>query len=250
MLICHHCHKTLTLPEGWTHTVVCPHCRAEIDPTAPFQPDIGIQTDTPITAVPGPHDPGTSPIQWSTVARSTNMAEMGYLAHQLECRGYEVRIEQHDSFSALDGSWTSLYLLQVPAGDAEPSAHAIQEQLSLDETDSDVDSLLAGELAPEVPDDGLGTPAFWRPVALIVFAGVALLFVGHRMRELRGPDANPPHSPSLLRALEKIDQPFVSQPSPSNSKRYRITFDRHQHRWYLDTDIDGDGVYDQHHTFR
>ena len=103
---------------------------------------------------------------------------------------------------------------------------------------------------PDNAHDETDAPVFWRPVAMIVFAGAALLLVGHRIRALREPDANPPNRSTLLRTLEQIDRPFVSQPNPNNPKRHRITYDRRQRVWCLETDTDGDGQYDRMQNFR
>lgn len=236
MPTCHHCRKTFDATED-RQSAVCPYCRAVVDPE--------------------------QPTEWVAVARCASVAEAGYLANVLSAEGIETHIEQHDSFSAIDGSWVSVFLLQTPAADAEHAADRIREQIARDESEPSyaqtsgppVDSYGRASTAAPGPMDQeesqLGpTTTDWRPLALILFAGAAIFVIGFQFREARIHRATPSDGQTMLRALEKIDRPFVSQPRPGDTRRFRLLFDRRRRVWYLELDRNGDGRYEERRSFR
>jgi hypothetical protein len=216
MLTCHHCRHEFDAPEAGA-TAICPHCRSEV--RAPEE------------------------ASWVSVVRTVNLAEAGYLANELEMGGFCARIKQHDSFSALDGSWTSLFLIQVPDDVAQESADHLRTYL--EEADF---SGSAAALADAADGSHRGGPV-WRPLALMVVAGVAVLFIGQRMRELRARQHEPSRA-GLLTALEQIDRPFVSVEPGKGKGRFRLLFSRHAQLWRLQEDMNGDGRYDREWMFR
>jgi hypothetical protein len=216
VLTCHHCRHDFEASEPGA-TAICPECRSEVR-----VPDEGA---------------------WVSVVRTGNLAEAGFLANELETGGFRSQIRQHDSFSAVDGSWNSLFLIQVPLDQAQESADHLRDYLA--ETE------LAGPIT--VTEDGVdgGTQRGpgWAPIALMVVAGVAVLFIGQRMRELRARQHEPSRA-GLLNALEQIDRPFISVDPGKAPGRFRLLFSRHAHHWRLQEDINGDGRYDREWTFR
>jgi hypothetical protein len=243
MLTCPHCKNAFTSDDDGLQAV-CPHCRTVVD--------------------------RPPPTEWVSIVRCTNVAEAGYLANVLAGEGIETHIEQHDSFSAIDGHWVSMFLLQAPADAAQRAAERIRDQLAQDEVaaaDSYLDPPPAAqtkappagrEHAPveagipfgRLTREDTPAPADWRPLALILLAGVAIVVIGLQLRESNRRPAQPPTGPMLLRALEQIDRPFVSQPRPGDPRRYRLRFDGRRRIWHLDVDTNGDGRYDRRKAFR
>ena len=215
MLICHHCRHEFE-PLGVAPTAICPECRSEVRVTA------------------GP--------AWVSVVRTSNLAEAGYLADELENGGFRTQIKQHDSFSALDGSWTGFFLIQVPAEEAQQSADQLRSYLA----EPELTSPLSVAQDYDATDRG---PIVLRPLAMMLVAGVAILFIGQKMRELRARH-DPQTRPRLLTVLEKIDRPFVSVNPRHAPNRFRLLFSRPAEAWQLQEDVDGDGHYDRHWQFQ
>lgn len=218
MLICHHCRHHFDAPEA-AATAICPECRSEV-------------------RVP-------EPAQWVSVVRTSNLAEAGYLANELESGGFDSQIRQHDSFSAIDGSWTTRFLIQVPAENAQPAADHLRFHLAENELAAPVPS--AEDFAVDAAGRGV---VVWRPLALMIVAGAAVLLIGHKIRELRGRPHEPPSRARLLQVLERIDRPFVSVDPGQAGNRFRLLFNRPGQVWRLQEDMDGDGRYDREWRFR
>ena len=214
MLTCHHCRHEFENHEP-AATAICPKCRSEV-------------------RVP-------EPAEWASVVRTASLAEAGYLANELEAGGFESQVQQHDSFSAVDGSWSTLFLIQVPAEQAQQSADYLRSHLA----DTDLSAPIAA--AEEMPERGT---VIWRPLALMIVAGATVLLVGHKMRELRVRQQEPPSRARLLTVLEQIDRPFVSVGHGHAPNRFRLVFSRHGQFWRLQEDMDGDGQYDREWRFR
>src|SRR4051794_24641159 len=114
-------------------TIVCQHCETSIEPTRLLGwrrtcPNCGGAIKVP------------EPAPWADVARVSNLAEAGFLTDELVGIGFEARIHQLDDFNALSDRWTSLYLIRVPAEQAEEAAAQIQQYL-----DDDIRSRLGDE---------------------------------------------------------------------------------------------------------
>lgn len=216
MLTCHHCRREFE-PTQLGATAICPECRSEVRV--------------------GDND------QWVSVVRTINLAEAGYLANELETGGFPSQIRQHDSFSAVDGTWNSLFLIQVPAEQAQASADHLRAYLAEAEFSGPI------AVAEDGADDGAPRGPVWRPLALMVVAGVAVLFIGQRMRELRVRQHEASRA-NLLHVLEQIDRPFVSVDPGKEAGRFRLMFNRRMEIWRLQEDPDGDGRYDREWTFR
>jgi hypothetical protein len=184
--------------------------------------------------------------RWTDIARVTNLAEAGFLCDELVGLGMDARIYQLEEFSAITDRWGTVYLIRVPAQMAREAAAQIRRHLAEEpeETDAGV-----GALCFRFSADGQTVdPLFWRPVALIVLAGVASFLLGQRFSE-QNAERRPLRGASLSTAMGAIGRPFVSEPVPGEPQ-YRLSLDRRQRFWYLDTDRNGDGIFDTRHEIQ
>jgi hypothetical protein len=181
---------------------------------------------------------------WIDVARVNNLAEAGFLTDELVGLGIDARIYQLEEFSALTDRWTSLYLIRVPAGMASEAAAQIRQYLADEGAEREAESA-AFRFAHEQPMD----PLLWRPVALVILAGVSSFVLGQRFSDQNEakPDRRASRN-SLLSAVDAAGRPFVSEPAPGQP-RHRLSFDRRHETWFLDTDRDHDGRYDSRKAF-
>ena len=209
---------------------VCPHCANTIE-FAPFQ---DARSTCPYCGADASRD-STSP--WTDVARVMNLAEAGFLTDELVGMGIDARIHQLEEFSAITDRWATMYLIRVPSEVAHQAAARIRQHL-------------ADEIAePEAPamgfrfsaDSDSMDPLFWRPVALVVLAGVASFVLGQRFSD-QDVERRPPRG-SLETAVGAIGRPLVTEPRAGHP-RYRLSLDRQREAWYLDADRDGDGRYE------
>jgi hypothetical protein len=182
---------------------------------------------------------------WIDVARVSNLAEAGFLTDELVGHDIDAQIHQLQEFSALTDRWTSLYLIRVPATAAQDAAAHIRQHLIDDAADADNEPVGFRFSTSNQQLD----PLLWRPVALVILAGVSSFVLGQRLSDRQDPKANdrPPRN-SLATAIESIDRPFVIEPEPGKAG-HRLQFDRRRQFWILDTDRDGDGRYDATRAF-
>jgi hypothetical protein len=199
--------------------ITCPACRAEV----------------PIRTAP----------QWTSVARVTNLAEAGFLANDLSDREIEARVFESESFSALSGGWSTTYLIQVRSDEAAIAADRIRRHLA-DAAEEELagysESLFAG-------DDGPVDPVFWRPVALMLIAGMASLIVGQRFAAERRPAPPPLPRTSLPATVHAIGRSFVTEPKDGVAC-HRLSFHPEKDYWCLETDRDGDGRFETWQRYR
>lgn len=170
------------------------------------------------------------------VARVVNLAEAGFLCDQLAGYGLDARIHELEQFSALDHRRESAYLIRVRAAEAALAAAHIRRYLAEDATEGQ-----SSEIACEDADNTVTDDLFWRPVALVVLAGVASFILGQQFSEHRF--ERRAAKESLARAVWAIGRPFVTESGPGQP-RYRLSIDQRQ-QWVLDTDRDGDGIYER-----
>jgi hypothetical protein len=180
---------------------------------------------------------------WTDVARVRNLAEAGFLTDELVGLGIDARIHQLDEFSAVTDRWASLYLIRVPTGKAREAAAQIGQYLADDPADDETDAFFFAAHEPSTD------PLLWRPVAIVILAGVASFVLGQRFSDQgdqkldRRPQRN-----SLASAVEAIGRPLVTDPQ-MGKPRHRLSFDRRRETWSLETDHDGDGIYDSRKAF-
>jgi hypothetical protein len=217
---------------------ICPQCTASFD-SARF----GSERETCPNCGALLHEQEPQP--WTDVARVRNLAEAGFLTDELIGLGIDARIHQLDEFSAAGDRWASLYLIRVPSGTAREAAARIREHLAEEETESEESRTFYFSTHGEAND-----PLFWRPVAVVILAGVASFVLGQRFSEQKEHklERRPPRD-SLASAVEAIGRPLVSEPVVGQP-RHRLSFDRRREAWLLETDRDGDGIYDSRKAFR
>jgi hypothetical protein len=179
--------------------------------------------------------------RWINVARVTNLAEAGYLVDELLGDGVDARIYQSEDFSAATDRWQVSYLIQSPPQDAPSAAQYIRRHLA--EMESYPEPNASDPWSDYRP---ALDPFMWRPVALVVLAGMASFVLGQRMMGDR--DSKPPRN-SLSGAVSAIGRPLVTEPAPGEP-RHRLYYHRRDRAWYLDTDADADGRYESQQRFR
>jgi hypothetical protein len=182
---------------------------------------------------------------WADIARVRNLAEAGFLTDELIGLGIDARIHQLDEYSAINNRWASLYLIRVPSAMAREAAAQIRQHLIDEEADREDEAVTFSFSTHDQSTD----PLLWRPVAIVVLAGVASFVLGQRFSEQKEQrvERRPPRN-SLAAAVEAIDQPLVTEPA-AGRPRHRLSFDRRRDTWFLDVDRDGDGVYDSRQAF-
>jgi hypothetical protein len=176
------------------------------------------------------------------VARVTNLAEAGFLTDELVGLGIDARIHQLEEFGALTDRWETVYLIRVPSDSAREAATRIREHL-VDDVDEADSALMAFRFSA---DSDAIDPLVWRPVALVVLAGVASFMLGQHFSE-QNVERRPARG-SLSTAVGVVGRPFVTESAPGQA-RYRLSLDRRRQTWLLDTDRDGDGIYDSRQQF-
>jgi hypothetical protein len=180
---------------------------------------------------------------WVNVARVSNLAEAGFLVDELSGEGVSARIYQAEDFNALTDRWSVSYLIQSSATEAQAVAARIRQHLA------DADAR-RGEFDETHEDEtaSLADPAFWRPVVVVVLAGIASFALGQRFGHERGESRQAPRN-SLASAVAAIGRPLVTERAPG-MPRHRLTYQWRDHSWLLDTDANDDGIYEFHQRFQ
>jgi hypothetical protein len=177
---------------------------------------------------------------WVDVARVSNLAEAGFLSDELIGFNIDARVHQAEDFSELHGGWKTHYLIRVPAEFAQQAATRIRSHAA--ESAAEAEAEGGNDFAEFSPSD----PANWRPIVLVVLAGVASFVLG---RQTAVPPVEPLPAPdSLAAAVGAVGRPFVTD-AGNGSPRHRLLFDRPRRIWQLDIDANGDGVFDSRRQF-
>jgi hypothetical protein len=180
---------------------------------------------------------------WIDVARVTNLAEAGFLTDELIGLDIDAQIYQLEEFSALTDRWTTVYLIRVPVDLAHAAAAHIRQHLADEAAEAE-----SGAMGFRFSADSQAIdPLFWRPVALVVLAGVASFLLGQRFSE-QNVERRPPRG-TLSTALGGIGRPLMTEPVPGKAC-HRLSLDRRNQIWYLDTDQDGDGLFESRQRFQ
>jgi hypothetical protein len=213
---------------------VCPKCARTLDETRNFAscPSCG----TEVSRADGN--------AWIDVARVTNLAEAGFLSDELVGLGIDAQIHQTQDFSALTDRWSAAYIIRVPSASVRDAATRIREYLT-EESDETSEASAFRILSGDHPVDQV----LWRPVALVILAGVASFLVGQRLSNPQNEQADRrPSRNALFSTVAAIDRPFVTEPV-GGKPGHRLQFDRRRQAWLLETDRDGDGQYDSRQAF-
>lgn len=214
MNVCPQCAKVIPWNRQDDHSLHCPHCGNSL-----------------------PSDGG---LELINVARVANLAEAGYLCDELIGYGIDARIHQLEQFSAVDHCWETAYLIRVPSTDVAEAAAQIRQYLA-----EEAAEVPAHDIASDASSDTAVDVLSWRPVALVVLAGVASFMLGQRFTEQRF--ERRAAKASLAHAVWAIGRPFVVESEPGQP-RYRLSLDQRR-SWILDTDRDGDGIFERRQRY-
>jgi hypothetical protein len=165
------------------------------------------------------------------------------MTDELVGRDVDARIFQLEEFSALTDRWATAYYIRVPSEHAPAAAAWIRAQMA-DDAATAVDNEQVGFRFATM-DEAID-PEFWRPIALVVLAGVASFVLGQHFSDQ--PGRRPPNRNSLSTAVDRIGRPLVTELIPGQP-RHRLVYDRRREAWCLDTDWNSDGAYDRRRQF-
>lgn len=214
---------------------MCPHCDATADLGRSLDPGDSC-------SVCGRVAPNADAIQWTDVARVANLAEAGFICDELVGQGIEARVHHFEDFDAASHRQSSRYLIRVPADLAAEAAAHVRQYLN-EESDGQPTLLDRFRFIAGVTD---GESISWRPIVLVVLAGVASFALGQRFSQDRGDQRLPPNS--LPSTIGEIGRPFITEPA-ANQPRYRLSYDRQQQAWTLGIDRDNDGQFESAEHF-
>lgn len=215
---------------------LCPHCRVEI--VAPL-------AQASVCPACGRRIAAEEPLKWTSVARLANLAETGYFADLLQADGVPTNVEQRSEFDAVDGTWRTQYVLQVPEGRAVEAADSLKRELALGEDEP----ALAGRsedwrrASAEHAPSGISV---WKPLALMLVAS-GLAYCAGRSGIERPPVARPTHD-GLLKVLNGLPENTVFQ-AEQGGAQLRLTVGEDD-TVFLEEDFDRDGQWDRRRMYR
>ena len=180
--------------------------------------------------------------EWADIARIANLAEAGFITDELIGLGIDARLHQLDEFNAALDRWSTRYLIRVPTDCDRQAAEHISQYLT---EDGPGKRPILDAFRFSVTRES-GEQFSWRPVAAILLVGVASFMLGQQFSEQGGLRRRQPTA--LAKAVAEIDRDFVTE-SIANRPRYRLSFDRQQQAWALDTDRDNDGLFETSRQF-
>jgi hypothetical protein len=215
---------------------VCPHCDPSVDLGRSLDPGESCTSCGRVASC-------TDVTQWTDVARVANLAEAGFICDELVGLGIKARVHHLEDFDAASHRQSSQYLIRVPENLAFEAAKHVRQYLS-EEIDGQPTLLDRFRFIAGATD---GEPMSWRPIILIVLAGVASFALGQRFSQDRADQRPPPNA--LPSTIGEIGRPFITEPA-ANQPRYRLSYDRQQQAWTLDTDRDNDGQFESAEHFR
>jgi hypothetical protein len=229
----------------------------------------------PQCSAPLDHSADAAP--WGVVARFVSLAEVGYFADVLEGLGISTHVRQHHEFSAMDGSWRTLYLLEVPRAQSSAAIEALKSELEVMGLD-EIDAAQADNFADAADRPSSGR--IWKPVVFVLVASSLAYCVGQEnaarrqaaaprehapKREIVGgaiPDRPrgtrtdekgdprlPPAQQTLWESIRSLPAPLASEPEPGQP-RHRLRYEKQDNTVVLEEDRDGDGLYDFARRFR
>jgi hypothetical protein len=186
--------------------------------------------------------------RWTSIARLTDLAEVGYFSDVLESEGFTPRVRQHNEFSAVDGSWKTIFIVQVPpqqSGEAAQHLRLALEQTTDEADQAGDDRALSGE-ASSGEKSANPWASLWKPVVFVLIASGVV----YSMRHVdRGPRQPPRPGTSLWDTLIETDQVFASDSGNQHPNR-RLVADRRTRTIWLYEDINGDGRADRVRGYR
>jgi hypothetical protein len=189
---------------------LCPHCRIEIHTS---------QAEATTCSVCGGSLQATGAPRWTSIARLANLAETGYFADLLQGDGVPTNVVHHSQFDAVEGTWRSLYVLQVPEGRAPEAAESLKRELDLSD-EAPTEAWQGESWRPASGEHAPSGVSVWKPVALMLVASGLAYYAGRSGWE-RPPVARPRHD-ELLKALNEMPRNTVFRSRDDQAERNLI----------------------------
>ena len=186
-----------------------------------------------------------APSPWVTVAKLTNLAEVGYFADLLESGGFSTNVDRRDEFSAIDGSWTARYLLQVLPEHGLRAAELMKQQLVETDAYSTDDDNRWDRSDPHQANLARRSSIVYRATMSILLIGVVLL-VAERMSRSR--IGVPTEDSTLWDAIKASRTEFRTSEAANSDTR--LLHDENSDSILLIDDLDRDGRFDRLRRYR
>lgn len=177
-----------------------------------------------------------------SLLRVSNVAEAGYLADRLREGGYASRVAPLESFDAITGAWSMGYAVLVEPETASEAAEFLHASLA--ETNDASSASHSGSFQESVQR----TTNLWSFMGVLVAAVVGGLLIA-RPADPPQPQAEQKRLPlsALGRRLDRIGAPLIAVAADGST--HRLSIDRQQQRWVLDTDANADGRFEKRDVF-
>lgn len=182
------------------------------------------------------------------IARFRHVAEAGYFAYELrEREGVPVRIAPDESFDAIDGIWSSAFVLMVPEASAAHLAHRLDELVRATQGEDEpwTESPSRGEDWDVAPERGVN----WVPIVLTLTAGSIAFWMFRQVhdqpRAAAAQAAEKDRVPDeLWDALGGSREPWVQRIERGPGTR-EVWIDRNRRSALIREDRDGDGNFER-----
>jgi hypothetical protein len=185
-----------------------------------------------------------SSVNWVSIGRFANLAEVGYFSDVLAKHQIPTNLRQHDEFSATDGRWRAIFILQVPDELTDEAVRLTRAELDEDPTRETGGPTYDSD---DFTKTGSGLSALARSVAVVlVVAGLA--FYAGQFTTVRKEDESA-SGPSLLETIAEIGVPLTTA-EDAPKPRHRIRFHSHACAVLVERDEDGDGQFETYRVFR
>lgn len=189
---------------------------------------------------PGGGDLDGAP-QWVSIARVSNLAEVGYFADLLAGEEIESLVHQRDDFDAVHERWQRTFVLQVPDSDVPRAAAVIESEVS--QADAGNENYDVDSQSDSQSDHEAATTAPWKPIVLLLLVGGLTYSVTHAPRIVPAAPRENQGAAPLWQALSEFKDDLNTGPEtlPRRELRYEPLRERH----VLDEDFEGDGIIDR-----
>ncbi|TWT90173.1 hypothetical protein Mal64_05570 [Pseudobythopirellula maris] len=179
------------------------------------------------------------------VAGAATLAEAGYLASVLQAEGIESDVLPREAFDAASGSWSCSFVLRVAQQDLARAEELAHSEAAAFNTDDETDG--------QRPAGDQGDPyTAWRPLVVVTVVGAALFAIADYLsdRQAVGPRAGAAQGDGqgLAAAVGALGEPLLTPPGPGGG-RSRLSLNHDRGVWVLESDADGDGLFERRRLF-
>ncbi len=169
--------------------------------------------------------------QWVSIARVSNLAEVGYFADLLAGEEIESLVHQRDDFDAVHERWQRTFVLQVPESDVSRAAAVIESEVSQADAGNenfDLDSQ-PFQQADSESNPQAATTAPWKPIVLLLLVGGLTYSVTHAPRIVPAAPRENPGAAALGQALsdfkaglqgQKYEEAFLPAVAPGTIEHW------------------------------